>query len=103
MFHKTLLYPCKPVAGIGMGIPCLGFKKVYPRLYPYLAGRSRFLAGLGLSTLKNTQGLPVQFTIQGKSRASRCKTINFTALHPYYKLKYIKMVWGGAKEQAEEI
>ncbi|KAF8495240.1 hypothetical protein F5888DRAFT_1616033, partial [Russula emetica] len=25
------------------------------------------------------------------------------ALHPYYKLEYIKMAWGGAEEQAEEI
>ena len=24
-------------------------------------------------------------------------------LHPYYKLNYIEMAWGGAKEQAEEI
>jgi hypothetical protein len=24
-------------------------------------------------------------------------------LHPYYKLEYIKMAWGGAKEQAAEI
>jgi hypothetical protein len=23
-------------------------------------------------------------------------------LHPYYKLEYIKMAWGGAAEQAEE-
>jgi hypothetical protein len=23
-------------------------------------------------------------------------------LHPYYKLDYIEMAWGGAKEQAEE-
>jgi len=29
--------------------------------------------------------------------------IKFTALHPYYKLEYIKMAWGGADEQAEEI
>jgi hypothetical protein len=29
--------------------------------------------------------------------------IKFTALHPYYKLEYIKMAWGGAEEQAEEI
>jgi hypothetical protein len=25
-----------------------------------------------------------------------------TALHPYYKLAYIKLAWGGAKEQDEE-
>ncbi|KAH9072763.1 hypothetical protein EDB83DRAFT_2219895, partial [Lactarius deliciosus] len=25
------------------------------------------------------------------------------ALHPYYKLEYIKMAWGGAEEQAEKI
>ncbi|KAF8487799.1 hypothetical protein F5888DRAFT_1624161, partial [Russula emetica] len=25
------------------------------------------------------------------------------ALHPYYKLEYIKMAWGGAEEQVEEI
>jgi hypothetical protein len=24
------------------------------------------------------------------------------ALHPYYKLNYIEMAWGGMKEQAEE-
>jgi hypothetical protein len=24
-------------------------------------------------------------------------------LHPYYKLKYIKLAWGGAKEQEAEI
>ena len=24
-------------------------------------------------------------------------------LHPYYKLDYIKMAWGGTKEKAEEI
>jgi hypothetical protein len=24
-------------------------------------------------------------------------------LHPYYKLAYIKLSWGGPKEQAEEI
>ena len=29
--------------------------------------------------------------------------VNFTALHPYYKLDYIKMAWGGAEEQAKEI
>jgi hypothetical protein len=28
---------------------------------------------------------------------------NFTVLHPYYKLAYIKLAWGGADEQAEEI
>jgi hypothetical protein len=25
-----------------------------------------------------------------------------TVLHPYYKLQYIKLAWGGEKEQAEE-
>jgi len=25
-----------------------------------------------------------------------------TVLHPYYKLAYIKLVWGGPDEQAEE-
>ena len=25
-----------------------------------------------------------------------------TALHPYYKLDYFKLKWGGAKEQEEE-
>lgn len=25
-----------------------------------------------------------------------------TALHPYYKLDYIKLKWGGAEEQEEE-
>lgn len=25
-----------------------------------------------------------------------------TVLHPYYKLDYIKLTWGGAKEQQEE-
>jgi hypothetical protein len=29
--------------------------------------------------------------------------VKFTALHPYYKLEYIKMAWGGPEEQAEEI
>lgn len=29
--------------------------------------------------------------------------LKYAALHPYYKLKYIKMAWGGAKEQANEI
>jgi hypothetical protein len=29
--------------------------------------------------------------------------LNFpTVLHPYYKLQYIKLAWGGEKEQAEE-
>jgi hypothetical protein len=30
--------------------------------------------------------------------------LNFfpTVLHPYYKLQYIKLAWGGQKEQAEE-
>lgn len=27
----------------------------------------------------------------------------FIVLHPYYKLNYIKMAWGGLKEQQEEI
>lgn len=27
----------------------------------------------------------------------------FTVLHPYYKLAYIKLSWGGEKEQAAEI
>ena len=27
----------------------------------------------------------------------------FAVLHPYYKLAYIKLSWGGAKEQAAEI
>ena len=26
----------------------------------------------------------------------------FTVLHPYYKLAYIKLLWGGAEEQAAE-
>ncbi len=29
--------------------------------------------------------------------------VKFTALHPYYKLEYIKMAWGSSEEQAEEI
>jgi len=29
--------------------------------------------------------------------------VKFTALHPYYKLEFIKMAWGGLEEQAEEI
>jgi hypothetical protein len=30
--------------------------------------------------------------------------LNFfpTVLHPHYKLQYIKLAWGGQKEQAEE-
>ena len=24
-------------------------------------------------------------------------------LHPYYKLAYIKLAWGGAEEQAEQV
>jgi hypothetical protein len=27
----------------------------------------------------------------------------FTVLHPYYKLAYIKLSWGGPDEQAAEI
>jgi len=27
----------------------------------------------------------------------------FTVLHPYYKLAYIKLSWGGPEEQAAEI
>jgi hypothetical protein len=27
----------------------------------------------------------------------------FTVLHPYYKLAYIKLAWGGPVEQAAEI
>jgi hypothetical protein len=27
----------------------------------------------------------------------------FTVLHPYYKLGYIKMAWGGEEEQAVEV
>jgi len=27
----------------------------------------------------------------------------FTALHPYYKLTYIKLSWGGAEEKEVEI
>ena len=27
----------------------------------------------------------------------------FTVLHPYYKLAYIKLAWGGPEEQAAEI
>ena len=27
----------------------------------------------------------------------------FAVLHPYYKLAYIKLSWGGPKEQAAEI
>jgi hypothetical protein len=27
----------------------------------------------------------------------------FSVLHPYYKLNYIKMVWGGEEEQIAEI
>lgn len=34
---------------------------------------------------------------------SRPKLTVITVLHPYYKLNYIEMAWGGAKEQAEEI
>jgi hypothetical protein len=30
-------------------------------------------------------------------------TILFIVLHPYYKLAYIKLAWGGPDEQAEEI
>jgi hypothetical protein len=29
--------------------------------------------------------------------------IRFLVLHPYYKLDYIEMAWGGADEQAKEI
>jgi hypothetical protein len=36
-----------------------------------------------------------------------CPTVyymtTFTVIHPYYKLHYIEMVWGGEKEQAAEI
>ena len=28
---------------------------------------------------------------------------DLVVLHPYYKLDYIELKWGGAKEQAEEI
>ena len=28
--------------------------------------------------------------------------IHFTVLHPYYKLAYIKMAWGGPEDQARE-
>ena len=27
----------------------------------------------------------------------------FVVLHPYYKLAYIKLLWGGPKEQAAKI
>jgi len=30
-------------------------------------------------------------------------TNTFTVLHPYYKLAYIEISWGGEKEQAAEI
>jgi hypothetical protein len=30
-------------------------------------------------------------------------TSSFTVLHPYYKLAYIKLSWGGAEEKAAEI
>ena len=30
-------------------------------------------------------------------------TNTFTVLHPYYKLAYIKISWGGEEEQAAEI
>jgi len=39
----------------------------------------------------------------GSSSPSLYYYIEISALHPYYKLEYIKMAWGGAKEQAEEI
>ena len=29
--------------------------------------------------------------------------LGFTVLHPYYKLAYIKLAWGGPEEQAAEI
>jgi hypothetical protein len=29
--------------------------------------------------------------------------LTLTVLHPYYKLDYIEMAWGGAEEQAKEI
>jgi len=29
--------------------------------------------------------------------------VYFTVLHPYYKLAYIKLAWGGPEEQAAEI
>ena len=29
--------------------------------------------------------------------------LNVPALHPYYKLVYIKLAWGGAKEQEEQL
>ena len=28
--------------------------------------------------------------------------INYLVLHPYYKLAYIKMAWGGAEEEKME-
>jgi hypothetical protein len=28
--------------------------------------------------------------------------VSFIALHPYYKLAYIELAWGGAKEQEAE-
>jgi hypothetical protein len=28
--------------------------------------------------------------------------ISITVLHPYFKLDYIKLMWGGAEEQARE-
>jgi hypothetical protein len=31
-----------------------------------------------------------------------CSDIDILVLHPYFKLAYIKMAWGGAEEQAEE-
>jgi hypothetical protein len=33
-----------------------------------------------------------------------CIALNMiTVLHPYYKLNYIKIAWGGEEEQMEEI
>jgi hypothetical protein len=31
-----------------------------------------------------------------------CSDVDILVLHPYFKLAYIKMAWGGAEEQEEE-
>jgi hypothetical protein len=39
---------------------------------------------------------------QTPSITEQAEWLIYPVLHPYYKLAYIKMAWGGAEEQAKE-
>jgi hypothetical protein len=85
-----------------------------------LHGRPNAMTNISLCThLRSPMGLQnCKSTIRASTRSlamcsryvrlillspSNLPNLRLTVLHPYYKLDYMEMAWGGAEEQAKEI